>query len=316
MVKYPEASCLFNFPAGSFVFAYVLVDLSFFVPFLHFRLLHSALATDHSERQVKMPKPTSSSLPSKAQNALSLSQQQDQENPLQITSQQSRFHLDATNLTSPTTSEILIKNLSITIGKKDILNNADLLLKEGRHYVLVGRNGVGKSTLLKALAEGRVPGVSWGIKILLLGQTREVGLEEGSGAVSLSVSVSGETVLEHVVRSDAIRENLVREADVLSKAVESQGDSTAPVGAYRQIGHQRLEKRVEEWRLIAMRRSGARGKDARKELIVMEERFAESLERLEANLKDVDSSVISEETKGAVDMLSEVQSRLEVVSRI
>lgn len=175
---------------------------------------------------------------------------------------------------------------------------------------------MGKSTLLKALAEGRVPGVSWGIKILLLGQTREVGLEEGSGAVSLSVSVSGETVLEHVVRSDAIRENLVREADVLSKAVESQGDSTAPVGAYRQIGHQRLEKRVEEWRLIAMRRSGARGKDARKELIVMEERFAESLERLEANLKDVDSSVISEETKGAVDMLSEVQSRLEVVSRI
>lgn len=175
---------------------------------------------------------------------------------------------------------------------------------------------MGKSTLLKALAEGRVPGVSWGIRILLLGQTREVGLEERMGGASLSLSVREETVLEHVVRSDAIRENLVREADVLSKAVESQGDSTAPVKAYRQIGHQRLEKRVEEWRQIAMRRSGARGKDARKELIVMEERFAGSLERLEADLEDVDSIVVSEETKGAVDMLSEVQSRLEMVSGV
>lgn len=253
-----------------------------------------------------MVKPTFSSLSTKAQKALS----QEKEDAIQVTAQQSRFHLDALNLTAPTTSEILIKNLSLSIGRKEILSNAELLLKAGGHYVLVGRNGVGKSTLLKALAEGRVPGVSWGVRILLLGQTRELSLEEKIGGVS----VSDETVLEHVVRSDAVRENLVREAGVLSKAVESQGDSTAPVKAYRQISHARLQRQLEEWRQIATRRSGARGKDARKELIVMEEKSAESLERLEADLEDVDPTVLSAETKGAVDMLSEVQSQLEMVS--
>src|ERR1700712_360585 len=111
-----------------------------------------------------MVKPTFVALSSKAQKAIA----QEPEALLQITAQQSRFYLDALNLTAPTTSEILVKNLSISIGKKEILTNAQLLLKDGGHYVLVGRNGVGKSTLLKALAEGRVPGVSWGIKILLL----------------------------------------------------------------------------------------------------------------------------------------------------
>lgn len=252
-----------------------------------------------------MPKSTPSSLSSKTLKAPSSS-----ESPLQITAQQSRFHLDALNLTAPTTSEILIKNLSISIGKKEILNNAELFLKEGGHYVLVGKNGVGKSTLLKALAEGRIPGVSWGIRILLLGQTREEGLEEMVGGVRMRE----ETVLEYVVRSDAVRENLVKEADVLSKAVESHGDSAAPVRAYRQISHQRLQTQLVEWRQIATRRSGARGKDARNELIVTEKKFAGSLERLEADLEAVDPVVVSEETKGAVDLLSEVQSQLEMVS--
>lgn len=151
-----------------------------------------------------MVKPTFSALSNKAQKAIA----QEPESLLQITAQQSRFYLDALNLTAPTTSEILVKNLSISIGKKEILSSAELLLKEGSHYVLVGRNGVGKSTLLKALAEGRVPGVSWGIRILLLGQTRELSLEEKVGGVS----VREESVLEHVVRSDAVRENLVKEA--------------------------------------------------------------------------------------------------------
>ncbi|QDS72049.1 hypothetical protein FKW77_002532 [Venturia effusa] len=253
-----------------------------------------------------MVKPTFSALTSKAQEALA----RKKGDSLQVTAQQSRFHLDALNLTAPTTSEILVKNLSISVGSKEILTNAELFLKEGGHYVLVGRNGVGKSTLLKALAEGRVPGVSWGIKILLLGQTRELSLEEKIGGVS----VRDETVLEHVVRSDAARESLVKEAEVLSKAVENHVDSTATVKAYRQVAHQRLQKQLDEWRQIATRRSGARGKDARKELIIMEEEFAESLERLSADLEAIDPAVLSAETNEAVDMLSEVQSRLEMMN--
>jgi ATP-binding cassette, subfamily F, member 3 len=145
----------------------------------------------------------------KGKSALAPKTGADGEPLLQITAQQSRFHLDALNLTAPTTSEILVKDLSMSIGQKEILSHAELFLKEGGHYVLVGRNGVGKSTLLKAAAEGRIPGISWGLRILLLGQTRELSIEEKVGGLS----VREETVLEHVVRSDRVRERLVREAD-------------------------------------------------------------------------------------------------------
>jgi hypothetical protein len=59
------------------------------------------------------------------------------------------------------------------------------------------------------LSEKSIPGVAWNLRILLLGQTREVGLDELVGGLE----VKEETVLEHVVRSDAVRERLLAEAD-------------------------------------------------------------------------------------------------------
>lgn len=78
--------------------------------------------------------------------------------------------------------------------------------------MLVGRNGTGKSTLLRALAEGRTPGVPWNLRILLLGQTVFVNnyseLDDKLGALSFEDG----TVLEHVMRSDATRERALLEA--------------------------------------------------------------------------------------------------------
>lgn len=53
-------------------------------------------------------------------------------------------------------------------------------------------------------------------------------------------------------------------------------DPMAPVKAYRQVGHERLSRTVEEARQIAARRSGARGLKARKQLIEAEENLAAS----------------------------------------
>jgi ATP-binding cassette subfamily F protein 3 len=61
---------------------------------------------------------------------------------------------------------------------------------------------------LKALADKQIPGVPWSLRILLLGQTRNLGLEEAIGGLD----VREETVLEHVLRSDAVRERLLKEA--------------------------------------------------------------------------------------------------------
>ena len=131
---------------------------------------------------------------------------------------------------------------------------------------MVGRNGTGKSTILKAIADGLVPGIPWSTRILLLGQTREDSIEDGIDALGLE----SETVLQHVVRSDRVRERYVREAKMLSEAIENSIDSMAPVRAYRRIGHERLALQLKEGHRIAERRSGARGKLARKELIKLE----------------------------------------------
>jgi ATP-binding cassette subfamily F protein 3 len=46
------------------------------------------------------------------------------------------------------------------------------------------------------------------------------------------------TVLQHVVRSDRVRERYTREAGILSEAVENAKDAMAPVRAYRRIGEE------------------------------------------------------------------------------
>lgn len=172
---------------------------------------------------------------------------------------------------------------------------------------MVGRNGTGKSTLLKAIADGLVPGIPWSTRILLLGQTREDDLGDDLNALSLR----GETVLQHIVRSDRVRERYMREAKMLSEAVENSIDSMAPVRVYRRIGHERLALQLKEGHRIAERRSGARGKLARKELIKLEERFQESEQRLQET--EIEPTKLSEETQAAADLLAGVQTSLELM---
>ena len=46
-----------------------------------------------------------------------------------------------------------IENFDISFGSRVLLQNASLHLSVGRRYGLVGRNGYGKTTLLRALAK-------------------------------------------------------------------------------------------------------------------------------------------------------------------
>lgn len=58
------------------------------------------------------------------------------------TSRQSRFHLE----TLESQTEIDLKTVNISIGDLEILVDADLKLKAGVRYALIGRNGTGKSS--------------------------------------------------------------------------------------------------------------------------------------------------------------------------
>jgi ATP-binding cassette subfamily F protein 3 len=203
----------------------------------------------------------------------------------------------------------MVKDLSISVSNRELLSRTKLHLVEARHYVLVGRNGTGKSTLLKALGDGLIPGIPWSTRILLLGQTSEHNLEDEVEGLS----VKDRTVLEHVIQSDRIRERYTREAKVLSEAIDNSTDPMAPVRAYRSVTHERLALQLKEGHRIAERRSGARGKQARKELIKLEERFEESKQRLEETENDVDPTKLSEETQAVADMLTSVQASLELM---
>lgn len=55
------------------------------------------------------------------------------------------------------TKDIKIENADVSIGGTRILTDTDLTLAYGHRYGLVGNNGVGKSTLLRALSRRELP---------------------------------------------------------------------------------------------------------------------------------------------------------------
>ena len=58
------------------------------------------------------------------------------------------------------------------------------------------------------MADKQIPGQPWNLRVPLLGQTRELTLDEAVGGPC----AEEESVLQHVIRSDAIRERYSREA--------------------------------------------------------------------------------------------------------
>ena len=64
------------------------------------------------------------------------------------TTQQSRFH---TETLETYCEDVDLKQLTLTVGDKELLTDADLRLFSGRRYGLVGANGSGKCALRNPL---------------------------------------------------------------------------------------------------------------------------------------------------------------------
>lgn len=116
---------------------------------------------------------------------------------IHCSSQQSRFHTE----TLDTSREIDLKDVSISIGERELVSGAHLRLKDGVKYALVGRNGTGKSTVLTALADKLIPGINPNLRILLLSQVEDS---------TRSSEDETRTVLQHVVHGDKERTRNVR----------------------------------------------------------------------------------------------------------
>ncbi|KAF7960497.1 hypothetical protein EAE96_000177 [Botrytis aclada] len=237
---------------------------------------------------------------------------------------QTRFHIE-----NPVYQELDIEGLNITVtssgksgvkskGKSkaeglEILSNASLKLKAGICYALIGRNGTGKSTLLKAIAEKLIPGIPVQTRISILQQTDADSKETGDegGGESEENGGSKLSVLAEVVDRATSRSEIQHEVDVLSKAVDSQEDALSPVRAFRKVQHERLKKELFEKDKDARLRSGTRGMAARKALIAYEKLVADSEERINQKDEEIDETTIKEETDLAAELLAELQLQLE-----
>ncbi|KAF1814327.1 putative translation initiation regulator [Eremomyces bilateralis CBS 781.70] len=110
-------------------------------------------------------------------------------NPLQLGSENSTKSKD-----------IKIDGIDITIGGLRILTDANLGLAYGRRYGLVGQNGIGKSTLLRALSR------------------REVSIPTHISILHVEQEITGDDTpaLQAVLDADVWRKHLLREQDKIS----------------------------------------------------------------------------------------------------
>ncbi|KAI9352090.1 P-loop containing nucleoside triphosphate hydrolase protein [Obelidium mucronatum] len=214
---------------------------------------------------------------------------------LVATSIQSRFHKDTLETLS---NDVDLKGVNITINNSTILQDAHLKLFQGVRYGLIGRNGVGKSTLLNCMSTGSLIGFPLNLKILCVEQLEDVSTET--------------RVLDVVMDAERKVANWKEELDVLQKAQEAH-DPSSMAQAVRYMTLKTLESDTETMRKLAIKRSGARGHEARRELVELERRVAETknqhqeaiteseidaapllilgyLENLYANLKNFDSA--------------------------
>ena len=53
--------------------------------------------------------------------------------------------------------DISIKNITVRVPGKTLLENTDFIVSDGTKYGLIGKNGIGKSSLLKQVAERVIP---------------------------------------------------------------------------------------------------------------------------------------------------------------
>jgi ATP-binding cassette subfamily F protein 3 len=105
--------------------------------------------------------------------------------------------------------DINIPQVTLIVGGKNLLDQAQLRLTRGKKYGLVGRNGIGKTCLINAISRSEIEKFPQGLHILQVEQ---------------EVEGDDKTVLEHILECDVEREELLAEMNQLSKQDESAMD--------------------------------------------------------------------------------------------
>ncbi|CAG8438415.1 uncharacterized protein OCT59_013223 [Rhizophagus irregularis] len=108
--------------------------------------------------------------------------------------------------------DVKIENFDISFGGKGILSNANLTLVFGRRYGLVGRNGIGKSTLLRTISK------------------REIAVPTHISILHVEQEMVGDDVeaIQAVLSADVWREHLLNEERSLNAQINELETSPDP----------------------------------------------------------------------------------------
>ncbi|KAI7834170.1 P-loop containing nucleoside triphosphate hydrolase protein [Kickxella alabastrina] len=177
--------------------------------------------------------------------------------PVQAYSQQSRFHSETVTTLS---KDVDLKAVNVTIGDSELLVDSRLWLKAGCHYGMVGRNGVGKSTLLSVIGDKTLVGFPENIRTLYIQQ--------------LDVLETDINVIDAVMAADSERQKRMNDVASIERALQSPDELRHALGVYiaRVSGEQ-----IHLAQKTATLRSGRRGKTARAAALKAEQTMAESI---------------------------------------
>ncbi|KAL1406643.1 hypothetical protein Q8F55_008349 [Vanrija albida] len=164
---------------------------------------------------------------------------------IQAYSQQSRFHNETLSTLS---KDVDLKGVNVSIGDRELLEDARLWFKAGTHYGLVGRNGAGKSTLLNVIGDKSLVGFPENIRTLYVQQ--------------LDVLDTAQSVLDAVLAADGDRLKRLRDVTAIEEATAA-GDGAALNAALEGYIARIAEHNIFLAQKTATLRSGARGKKAR-----------------------------------------------------
>ena len=171
---------------------------------------------------------------------------------IEVSTQLNRFHEATIDHSS---KDIFLSDVNIKIGNSDLLVGSQLKIESACRYGLVGRNGIGKSTLLKALGSNMFEGISSLLRILYVDQ-----LEDQSEST---------TVLEAVLSADIEVIQLKQKLALLQESLKHDDKETS-LKAIHQVNLNELTENVRAKKKIAEKRSGDRGQVARQILLEAE----------------------------------------------
>ncbi|XP_072993788.1 ABC transporter F family member 3, partial [Typha latifolia] len=134
--------------------------------------------------------------------------------------------------------DIHMENFSVTVGGRDLIQDASVTLSFGRHYGLVGRNGTGKTSFLRHMAMHAIDGIPKNCQILHVEQ-EVVGDDTSALQCVLNTDYERIQLLEEEARLIAQQRDLEYEVES-SEKVSGGVDKDAIVKRLEQI-YKRLE---------------------------------------------------------------------------